>query len=614
MNESFYADLESIKADEHQYNAYSSKGNSVIIAGPGSGKTRVLTLKAIQLIQSSNSRNTGLACISYSRETVRELKNRLHNYGYRSRPIDYIGTVHGFCLAEIIIPFQSLYPEFKVPQPFKIASGEVVNSIYRGILKDLDKTEYDISKLGIDRERLISIVGESEVVTDTNPLYSSAAKLFEDRLMESGVIDFTQITKTALQLIQQKDYVRKSLESKFPYLLIDEYQDLGKALHEMVLSLHGNTDIIIYAVGDMDQSIYGFQGAYPDFLLELYDRDDFESHRLIHNYRSNEHIINASLTALDPPPPVPEYKAQTRTGESADFSFISCYAEMIEQYNCVANKVVPKLLKQDIIHKEIAIITGSNDQAFTMAMILNNQGLPAYVAKWNFDTRSDIIQWLMECAAWCNDPQSKSFKSIFSFWEYLIQSHSNSRIYKTRNQIIIEFQEILETARLKQQLLPWLKWIIGNLDMGELLRDSERYPDDRENLIMLFEEAKTGKLQNAPYIKLTRLSQPDNEITVITRHSVKGLEFEAVIMLGMEQGNFPWYSHKPGSKEYDEDKRICYVCVSRAKKACIMLYSKVITKSTKFGSRTDSYQPSVFYKQLYSKFGNESNTYTSESY
>lgn len=614
MNESFYTDLDLIKKDKHQFDAYSSKGNSVVIAGPGSGKTKVLTLKAIQLIQSNIPNNSGLACISYSRETIRELKKRLNQYGYCNRPCDYIGTVHGFCLAEIIIPFQNLYPEIKIPQPFKIASREVCNSIYHDVLTELDKSDYEITKGGIDRERLLSITGESEVITDVNPLYSDASKLFEERLFESGHMDFIQISKIATQLIQEKEYVRRTLESKFPYLLIDEYQDLGKALHEMVLSLHGYTDITIYAVGDMDQSIYGFQGAYPDFLLELYDRDDFESHKLIHNYRSNEHIISASIMALDPPPPFPAYKAQTRVGESADFTFISCDSEMQEQFNCIADKVIPKLIANNVSFGEIAIIAGTNDHASSMAAILNDNGIPAYVAKWSFDTRSDVIQWFTECALWCDDPQSYSLNSIFAFWEHLLKIHGNSRMYKTKNERIIEFHEVLENARLRHQLLPWLKWIIGQLDLGELLEDSERYPDERENLLSLLDEVKSGKLVNHGYMKLATLLEPDNEITVITRHSVKGLEFEAIIMVGMEQGNFPWYNHAPGTKEYNEDKRICYVCVSRAKKACIMLYSKKLTKSTRYGLKSFNYEPSVFWKQLKGLFGNEGNTFVSSDY
>ena len=614
MNDLFYKHLKLIRKDEHQLAAYNSNSNTVIIAGPGSGKTRVLTLKAMQLMQESINGNAGLACLSYSRETVREIKKRLSQYGYSQRRQDYIGTVHGFCLAEIISPFSHLYPSYNIPKPLKIASNKLTDEIYSSVLKELGKDERQITKIGIAKERLLSIVGESSVNTETDPLYSDAALLFERKLQNTGYIDFTQMTKVATLLIQEKEYVRKSLEARFPYLLIDEYQDLGKALHEMVLSLHGNTEIVICAVGDMDQSIYGFQGAYPDFLKELYDRDDFNSYQLKNNYRSNKHIIQASITTLDPPPPHPEYNSMIRSSDQPDFTFIKCKAEMEAQYNCVADKVIPKLTTQGIPYNEIAIITGSNNEATAMATILLDRGIPAYVARWSFDTRTDIVQWLMECARWCNDPENNSFDSLFKYWEYLLHIHNDLRVHWEYNQRQIQFQEVLEQSKERQQLLPWLNWLIGQLQIGDVLQNSERFPDERENLLQLIEEAKTGKLINHPYLKLAKLTEPENEITVITRHSVKGLEFEAVIMLGMEEGRFPWYSHNIGSKEYAEDKRIAYVCVSRAKMSCIMLYSENYTRQTKYGVKTFSQKPSVFWMQLRKQFGNEHNLFSEDNY
>jgi DNA helicase-2/ATP-dependent DNA helicase PcrA len=121
MTDSFYEDIKLIEKDVEQLEAYRSQDKTVVIAGPGSGKTRVLTLKAMSIIHSNSFPVTsGIACLSYSKETVRELKNRLKKYGYKKRPQDFIGTVHGFCLGEIIGPFQHLYPEYNIPFPFQV--------------------------------------------------------------------------------------------------------------------------------------------------------------------------------------------------------------------------------------------------------------------------------------------------------------------------------------------------------------------------------------------------------------------------------------------------------------------------------------------------------------
>lgn len=312
MNEKFYSDQDLIRADASQWKAYNSKENTVVIAGPGSGKTRVLTLKAIKLLQSDIHYPSGLACISYSRETVRELKKRLKEYGYRSNRNDFIGTMHGFCLIHILQPFARLFPQYNVPVPMKIASDDLTWQIYYGVLDELNIDTSQLSRIVLNRQRSLSFSGSSEVEIQTNVFEVQAAELYEKRLNESGYVDFISMVNIATQMIREQDYIKQTLEAKFPWLLIDEYQDLGKALHEMILELEALTEIKIFAVGDMNQSIYGFNGAYPDFLQELNGKDDFESIPLTSNYRSNQDIIEGSLDMLAIEPPRPEYSAKKK--------------------------------------------------------------------------------------------------------------------------------------------------------------------------------------------------------------------------------------------------------------------------------------------------------------
>lgn len=614
MNDLFYRDRELIKKDEHQWDAYQAMGNTAVIAGPGSGKTRVLTLKAIKIIKSELSETCGLACLSYSRETVRELRNRLDQYAYRASPLDYIGTVHGFCLAEIITPFQQLYPEYKIPYPLKIASATLKRQIYLGVIKDLGIEEAKLSDISLERERYLSITGSSKVNLVSDPAACAAAEMYEDRLIKSGHLDFTRMAKLATKMIQEKEYIRNTLEAKYPWLLIDEYQDLGKALHEMVLTLQSLTDIKIFVVGDMDQSIYGFQGAYPDFLKEVYQNNNFNPIQLKFNYRSNQDMISASIAALDPPPPQPNYTAKLRNNEQAEFTFITCNAEMSEQFDCVAGKVIPKLIEKGIPHNEIAIIVGSNNEAAELVRILREHDIPSYIARWNFDFQSDIVQWLMECAQWNISPQKNSFEKIFTYWNYLLIMHDDPRILLDVMNLRIDFLEVLNGAKSKTVLKDWLPYIIGSLELGGVVRDSERYPDERENLEKIIEESKNGTLKGYNLEKFLRIRQPQNEVTVTTRHSVKGLEFEAIVMLGMEEGRFPYYLHKEGSQELQEAHRLCYVCVSRAKKVCILLHSLKITFDTRNGPWTKNYFPSRFWKTLHTKYGNENNTFEESDY
>ncbi|MFY0631924.1 MAG: ATP-dependent helicase [Flavobacteriaceae bacterium] len=613
MNKKFFQDLSLINNDPNQKKAFDSKGNTVVIAGPGSGKTRVLTLKAVKLCKSDINPPSGLACISYSRETVRELKKRLSEYNYHNRNSDFIGTMHGFSIINILEPFAHLYPQYKIPIPLKIASKEIEKQIFTSVLSELNITDNSLKLINLNRQRSLSISGNSEVQLELFDLESQAEVIYNRKLNEVGCIDFINIINIATQMITEQEYVKKTLEAKFSWLLIDEYQDLGKPLHEMVLELQNQTSIKIFAVGDMNQSIYGFSGAYPDFLNELNNISNFESIILTSNYRSNQGIINGSLDSLQLPPPRLNYLAKQRLGESADFTFITCESDMDEQYQVVANKIIPKLISKGVTLNEIGIITGAGKEVIGMAQVLKGNNIPFYIAKWSF-ANSDIVQWLQDCAEWCVNSKKQSFDLIFKFWKKLLIIHNDSRLLSERIIMRSELYEILNISKSITVLSEWLLYIQEKLFLNELLKESDRYPDEIKNIELLFKEATLYNLKDAKLTKFATLGKPDNEITITTRHSAKGLEFEAVILLGLEEGRFPFYNIIEGSKEMEEAHRLCYVCISRAKRECIMLRSKQHTFPTKYGYWTKDFSASRFWNILTNNFGNDSNIIEAKKY
>lgn len=619
MNKLFYKDQKLISKDISQWKAYNSNNNTVVIAGPGSGKTRVLTLKAIKLIQSKIHSPSGLACISYSRETVRELKKRLKEYGYQRNHYDFIGTMHGFCLIHILQPFGHLFPEYDVPMPLKIASNELINQIYNGVLSNLSVEPDAISMMDINKQRSLSFIGSSKVEIQTDVFHVQAAELFEKKLKESESVDFISMVNISTKMIREQDYVKKTLEARFPWFLIDEYQDLGKALHEIVLELKNQTGAKIFAVGDMNQSIYGFNGAYPDFLNELDTMSDFESIPLTSNYRSNQDIIEGSIDTLALNPPRLKYNAKKRIGESAQFTFITCEAERQQQYEIVAKKIIPKLLEKGIPYKEIGILVGANSLAnpevTEMAAVLKDYEIPFYIVKWTFKN-TDIVFWLQDCAQWCLDKESQSFDGLFKFWCSQLELHNDTRFLWEEIRQRILFHEILMNSEHKETVFDWLEYIFNNLELDKMLIDSNRYPDENENLDLLLNEAKNKNLKNSKLSRFAYLGEPEDEITITTRHSSKGLEFEAVIMLGMEEGRFPFtYKVEEGSRQMQEAHRLCYVCISRAKSECILIRSKRITIITRRGDPwTIDYEPSRFWDILIERFGVNENIYNSIDY
>lgn len=610
MNNLFYQDLELIKNDDAQYQAYQSMDNTVLIAGPGSGKTRVLSLKALALSKSNIHKPEGLACISFSRESVRELRTRLKQYGYVPQNKDFIGTVHSFSLIHVLQPFGHLYPEYGISYPIKIVPHDISTQIYNKALSAMKLTSKNVSIVDVHKHRALALKGISHVDIPSTDNIAKVSEKYEQYLRETEYLDFTSIINISATVIREKEFVRNALKSKFPWLLVDEYQDLGKALHEMVLELVFNAGIKLYAVGDENQSIYGFNGGYPDFLKELTGYADIDSIYLTANYRSSKHIIAASLETLQPPPPYPDYTAQKRIADQADFTFIVCDDDMHEQYLTVAQKIIPKLVSQDVPLNEIGIIVGSNEEVASMAIALQREGIPFFIAKWKFEN-SAVVVWLQECASWCHNPNSQSFNELFRFWDSLLDHHEDPRKNLEQIQKKVTFHIAITQARAIAGTLEWINFMVDELGLKRILHESEMYPNEVENIDTLIDEARLRNLKGTTIERLANLGAPNNEVTITTRHSSKGLEFETVIMLGMDEDKFPSFYHKGNPLAIAEDQRLCYVCVSRAKKSCILLRSKVYNLTATYSKK---FAPSRFWVSLHNMFGNATNTFTSANY
>jgi len=613
MNDLFFHDLALIQRDPEQWSAFRSKHNTALIAGPGSGKTRVLALKAVSLIMSEIKRPSGLACISYSRETVRELKKRLKSYGLNPGRRDFVGTVHSFSLLHVIDPFAKLFSQYKVKYPVKIMPDEVESRIYNGVLGLFKLDRKDVSLVDINRCRILALDGMSTVAFPVSRELQDVAVDFERRVLATDYIDFTAIITIAAKMIREQDFVRQAVLSRFPWLLVDEYQDLGKALHEMVLELVFHADLKLFAVGDMNQSIYGFNGGYPHFFEELTKYADITSIHLMSNYRSTEHIIEASKVALPPSPLMPTYLAKHRTGEPANFSFITCESEMGEQYDVVASKVIPKLLLQGISLNEIGILTASNGQAAAMAAALQAKRVGFYIAKWDFEN-SAVVVWLQDCASWCINAADQAFDDIFDWWRRILITHKDLRANWEAIRLKMFFRKVLDESKVFDRLDLWLRFITTELKLAETLYDSDLYPNEVANLDTLLREASAKNLRGASITRFSKLGYPDNEVTISTRHSSKGLEFETVIMLGMEEEKFPYYSHLNRPDLLAEDQRLCYVCISRAKSNCILIRSKTYDIETRRGTWHKEYAPSRFWVALHAKFGTKANTFTNSDF
>ena len=584
MNAYFEKKLQEIREDDMQLAAYKAVNNTVVIAGPGSGKTTVLTLKVMQLLAEVIYPPRGLACLTYSTEAVREFKSRLVKLGLEKRKNVFLGTVHSFCLSEIITPFAALYPQYKIPLPIRIISEAEKNRLF-----DSQNYEGTPKLIDVDKERTRNIKGISRVAIESYDIALKAAISFEELLIQNGYLDFISMVKKSVELVKNEPYVRKALEAKYPWIIVDEYQDLGKPLHELILTLLNLTRIKVFAVGDADQSIYDFQGAAPDYLVELSQRQDVSCIHLKNNYRSSQTIVDASEYVLK------SSRGYIASGKLRDYhaklEFIECPKGMDEQYERVIEQI-SRFHTEGIPYHEIAVLVGNNKQVAELAQECSRQNIPAYIARQSFRL-TDLIIWTQNCAKWVSDKCSVSFDEICSTWKSFI---SQKRIISEDDYFLLKrtiFQTLTASKVYTDNLSEWLCYLDKEVGIVSAFTASERYPDEIDNFNKLLETARSHDTQLT--IKfLTRLGIPENQVVLTTRHSSKGLEFDVVILPGMEKDSFPsYYDNTP--RKLAEARRLCFVSVSRARKACILIRSKNL--QNKYG-RWFSKEPSPFWVAL----------------
>jgi ATP-dependent DNA helicase UvrD/PcrA len=289
---------EALRRNPGQWAAYNSTGHCVVIAGPGSGKTKTLTIKMARILAEDVQEPRGVACITYNNECARELTVRLDALGVQRRNRVFIGTVHSFALTQIVLPYARA-AQIDIPSGFRVATSAqqraAIQVAYEAVI-DRGENPNDL-RLTMDRYRRTHLDRDAASWRQDEEL-ASLVEAYEAELRRNRLIDFDDMPLLALRALTRHEWLRRAILAKYPVLVVDEYQDLGTALHRMVMGLCFSTGIRLFAVGDTDQSIYGFTGANPALLERLSQRADVETVHLRLNYRCGARIVAASEYAL----------------------------------------------------------------------------------------------------------------------------------------------------------------------------------------------------------------------------------------------------------------------------------------------------------------------------
>jgi DNA helicase-2/ATP-dependent DNA helicase PcrA len=393
---------------------------------------------------------------------------------------------------------------------------------------------------------------------------------YRRRRRAANVVDFYDMVDLGMQLIEEHEWVRAALRAQFPVIVIDEYQDLGVPLHRIVTALQKLAHIRIVAVGDPDQSIYGFNGAAPHLLEELAKDPDFEAIHLRLNYRCGRRIVEHSMTALGH-----KRDYESASSEAGDVMLWKCPQGIEQQLDLAYKELIPAALakKQGRTLQDIAILYLDKHDASAATEKAKEHGFK-YVGG-DRETRYPalpITMWLEECAAWCSGGWMNGkppLSEILAFWRLACDGLAPDTQVALRRRLVA----FLRDHRTPDQ--PLHKWLemFHKTCLADVVPGNQRFPESNDALELLRtaagEDAKVGTYTVAEFAGLR--GAPDH-VNLVTLHSSKGLEFDVVIMIGLEDGRLPRYDRQTGNS-LREERRLFYVGLTRARHEVYLLYS-----------------------------------------
>lgn len=566
--------LRELLPNNEQYAAANEQGHCVLIAGPGSGKTKTLTTAMARALMDDIADPRGVACITYNNECASELEERLACFGIDGSDRNFIGTVHSFALTQVLMPYSRCIPDL-LPSDFRVANREeclaAVEAAYQtrfGAIGDPHaRWKFAEEKRRRDVNRLLPSW------RNNNPELADFIETYEAQLRRSGLIDFDDMPLIAFRMINEHDWIRNAIRARYPVLFVDEYQDLGHALHELVLLLCFEAEIRLFAVGDADQSIYGFNGANPRLLDSLVSRKDLKTYRLRFNYRSGAKIIRASMGALGEER---DYRGPDGSVEG-EIRYHGVRGEYEAHASYIAQDLIPSLTARGFQPDRIGVLYRTAWLGDKVADALKAQNIPLIRTDGNalIKRASRLARFIESCSQWVTGgwkEASPAFNQLLGQALSVVYSRRASR----HEEQILSLQLITflrsginenHTAhewlqRFDKELISDWRVIAQNpqpewLVVTELLNRT----DPASGLDMAL-TVFAGKLEGT------------GRVTLSTLHSAKGREFDVAIMYGVNDYDFPGKRDFVSDNALREARRLFYVGVTRPRTELHMIYKE----------------------------------------
>jgi len=581
--------------DEERQNAVRLSNRTVVVARPGSGKTYTLVLKVAYLLGQVLQAPETVACVTFMNDAVAEIEDRLGDYGFENDPRLFVGTVHKFCYSAILLPFHEV---FLKDLPLTIADEDLQQELLRLSAEicgfPLQSWEIKEMLLGIQRARSEPLLSNRPISVDLAELSDTYVELLRERQL----IDFADISIESCKLVINYPIVRDYIKARYPWLIIDEYQDLGAVFNQIVKVLINETDINFFVVGDPNQSIMGFTGAAPSYLREMLDREDVLAVRLKVTRRCMPQIASMANELA------PEDEAMDSWSTDADHrgvQAIYCPEGNSEQIDAIMS-IIQQEHKRGTPYGQIAVLCSNRYSIFSdLTTQLSMFGISYASGKDNRYERTPLTRWLENLAKWSVGGWEKNAPSFNRLWYQYRRFLRENNLNKTKSDLSLleRFFHVLWNHRSPEMLVhDWLSEL-ASPDELDLYRLVEKMNEGERYLARSFGELEKAvgprhQLESMTIADLALCGRSAESIYLGTLHSSKGLEFDVVVIPELEQGRLPLWRIIGNEEEIAEARRLLYVGITRARRDVHLLYSGFYTT----GSRAYERGPSQFLKEL----------------
>lgn len=600
-----------------------TEGPILIIAGAGSGKTRVLTTKVAYLVQEKKVNPSHILAITFTNKAAKEMKDRVIGMLGSIAYTIPISTFHSFGLQLI----KENYEELGYKPNFTIMDSDDTLTIIKKIIKELgyDPKEYNPKAIrnkisGAKNELMDAKEYEKYAATTYEEVVVKVYERYQKKLKANNSFDFDDLLMKPIELFQSHPEILKKYQERFEYILIDEYQDTNQAQYMLTKMLSAKYKNIC-VVGDDSQAIYAWRGAnYKNILNFEKDFKDTKVILLEENYRSTQNILNVANNIIKNNKQKKEKNLWTSNEEGVKIKYHKADNEKDEAFYVTTE--IQNLLKKGVKEKEIAVLYRTNAQSRNMEEMLLKENIPyKVVGSFYFYNRKEIKDLICYLKLIYNTNDDISFMRVVNvpkrgIGEKSLESLSIKAMSENTSLFgaitdgkLLSFKHMIEEIQKTDcSLTELVDFILEKTGIKEELEHEKTLEADirLENLeefktiTKTFEE-KNGIISLEDFLNEISLVSDIEEhknntdvVTLMTVHSAKGLEFEHVFLIGMEEGIFPHSNSLMDMEQIEEERRLCYVAVTRAKKTLHLVNAR---RRTIFGDLSYN-MPSRFIDEI----------------